>query len=384
MEGAGSSTAMASRSKETSHRRARMTAAALGAAAICCAGATATSHASDSVAAAEIRAVKFEATVEQDLVEVYASVAPIGNPLELGRNLLPREEFRIDYEVTAGASDDETWTSRRQATMGERNYAVLPIGAVRRAHEVGRARYSVVLEDARGRQLDRLTGNLPRRFESRHWYSGIEIPSERDVARSKKKRTLDDAGAGSDSSSQGSDAVPDGALGSERELVPRDAGSDGGGDPLGELDLPGYKPSPVVTATPDDLAGLDFAGGRLSMPVSGSIVGSFGEDRGDHMHAGVDIASPSGTPIHASGDGVVASTGWQGGYGLTVDIAHGDGVTTKYAHQSKISATAGERVRRGDLIGYVGCTGHCYGPHVHFEVRVNGQPTDPVPWLKGR
>ncbi len=99
------------------------------------------------------------------------------------------------------------------------------------------------------------------------------------------------------------------------------------------------------------------------------------------LHKGVDMGAGSGTPIAAAKDGTVLSAGWQGGYGNTVVISHGDGITTLYAHQSSIAVSAGQQVSRGDIIGYVGSTGWSTGPHLHFEVRVNGTPVDPMPYM---
>lgn len=103
------------------------------------------------------------------------------------------------------------------------------------------------------------------------------------------------------------------------------------------------------------------------------------------FHTGVDIAEPMGTPIHAAAAGVVAVAGWQGGYGNAVILYHGkqDGKDyyTLYAHQSKIAVSKGQVVQQGQVIGYVGMTGNATGPHLHFEVRINGQTVDPMPYL---
>ena len=96
------------------------------------------------------------------------------------------------------------------------------------------------------------------------------------------------------------------------------------------------------------------------------------------MHTGQDIAAPSGTPVQAASDGRVIYTGWFGGYGKIVVVDHGDGVSTLYAHLSRILTRSGARVRRGEVVGRVGSTGYSTGPHVHFEVRVNGRPIDPA------
>ena len=119
--------------------------------------------------------------------------------------------------------------------------------------------------------------------------------------------------------------------------------------------------------------------GTLQMPANGTITGVFGEDRGDHIHAGIDIANSEGTPIVAAESGTVIG-GCGGGYGNCVLIDHGGGMVTLYAHQSSIVRGSGS-VSRGELIGYMGCTGSCTGPHLHFEVRINGTPVDPEGYL---
>ena len=117
----------------------------------------------------------------------------------------------------------------------------------------------------------------------------------------------------------------------------------------------------------------------LIWPVSGPVVSGFGM-RWGRMHEGIDIAVGYGTPIHAAASGTVVFSGWMGGYGNFVIIDHGGGVATAYGHQSSI-AVGGGTVSQGQVIGYVGCTGHCFGPHLHFEVRVNGSPVDPMGYL---
>lgn len=124
----------------------------------------------------------------------------------------------------------------------------------------------------------------------------------------------------------------------------------------------------------------------MSWPVRGPVTSGygwrthpiFGERR---FHAGIDIGAPSGTPIGAAASGQVISAGAKTGYGNTVIIYHGGGISTLYAHMSSIGAGNGAQVTRGQTIGRVGCTGYCTGPHLHFEVRVNGEPTDPMGWL---
>ena len=123
--------------------------------------------------------------------------------------------------------------------------------------------------------------------------------------------------------------------------------------------------------------------GNFIWPVNGPIVSGFGM-RWGRLHAGVDIAVPNGTPIRAAAAGTVAFTqseGASGGYGNYTCVQHGGGISTCYAHQTSFSTSAGAHVSQGQVIGISGCTGHCLGPHVHFEVRVNGAPTDPLGYL---
>jgi murein DD-endopeptidase MepM/ murein hydrolase activator NlpD len=103
--------------------------------------------------------------------------------------------------------------------------------------------------------------------------------------------------------------------------------------------------------------------------------------RWGRMHEGIDIGVGYGTPIHAAAAGRVVYAGWMSGYGNLVAIDHGGGISTAYGHQSSIAVSVGQIVAQGETIGYVGCTGHCFGPHLHFEVRINGAPVDPLGYL---
>jgi murein DD-endopeptidase MepM/ murein hydrolase activator NlpD len=115
-------------------------------------------------------------------------------------------------------------------------------------------------------------------------------------------------------------------------------------------------------------------------PVNGPVTSGFGW-RWGRMHEGIDIGVGYGTPIHAAAAGRVVYAGWMSGYGNLVAIDHGGGVSTAYGHQSSIAAGLGQVVSQGQTIGYVGCTGHCFGAHLHFEVRINGSPVDPLGYL---
>lgn len=118
-------------------------------------------------------------------------------------------------------------------------------------------------------------------------------------------------------------------------------------------------------------------------PIEGTLTSGFGY-RWGRMHEGIDIAAAEGTPIRAAADGTVIlmqSEYESGGYGNYTCIDHGGGLSTCYAHQSSFATSVGAQVSQGDLIGYVGNTGHSYGAHLHFEVRINGAPTDPLGYL---
>jgi murein DD-endopeptidase MepM/ murein hydrolase activator NlpD len=119
--------------------------------------------------------------------------------------------------------------------------------------------------------------------------------------------------------------------------------------------------------------------GQFIWPVNGPVVSGFGPRWGS-FHEGIDIAVPTGTPIRAAASGSVSLAGTTGGYGNYTCIDHGGGLSTCYAHQSQILVSGGQ-VAQGQIIGLVGCTGHCFGPHLHFEVRISGQAVDPLGYL---
>jgi murein DD-endopeptidase MepM/ murein hydrolase activator NlpD len=102
---------------------------------------------------------------------------------------------------------------------------------------------------------------------------------------------------------------------------------------------------------------------------------------GNELHQGIDIANSLGTPVVATADGQVVQSEWAGGYGNVVQIDHGNGIATVYGHNSGILVKVGQSVRKGQVISLLGSTGKSTGPHVHYEVRVNGTPVDPVRFL---
>jgi murein DD-endopeptidase MepM/ murein hydrolase activator NlpD len=125
---------------------------------------------------------------------------------------------------------------------------------------------------------------------------------------------------------------------------------------------------------------LRLGAGGLAWPVAGPIVSPFGQ-RWGRLHAGVDIAAPAGTVIRAAAAGGVVIRGPVGGYGNYVCVQHSTRLTSCYAHLSRFLTYKGAAVRQGEAIGLVGCTGHCFGDHVHFETWVEGRPVDPMRYL---
>jgi murein DD-endopeptidase MepM/ murein hydrolase activator NlpD len=121
--------------------------------------------------------------------------------------------------------------------------------------------------------------------------------------------------------------------------------------------------------------------GQLIWPVNGPVTGVFGEVRPGHLHSGIDIAVPEGTPIRAADSGRVALMGYVGGYGNYTCVQHTASMSTCYGHQSSFATSNGASVSQGQVIGYSGNTGNSTGPHLHFEVRINGSPVDPMGYL---
>ena len=121
-------------------------------------------------------------------------------------------------------------------------------------------------------------------------------------------------------------------------------------------------------------------GSGVAWPTNGSVTSGFGYRWGS-LHAGIDIANGTGTPIRAAKAGTIILAGWNGGYGNCIVIDHGGGFSTLYGHMSRLRASDGQRVGQGDLIGDMGSTGNSTGSHLHFETRVNGSPQDPTRYL---
>jgi len=152
----------------------------------------------------------------------------------------------------------------------------------------------------------------------------------------------------------------------------------------GEIDaleqVSGQLAAQIRAAQSQAPSGSQPSASGLIWPVNGPVTSPFGM-RWGRLHTGIDIGAATGTPIHAAAAGRVIIAGWVSGYGNLTVIDHGGGLATAYAHQSGFAVSTGAGVAQGDVIGYVGCTGHCFGPHLHFEVRVNGTPVDPLGYL---
>jgi murein DD-endopeptidase MepM/ murein hydrolase activator NlpD len=144
--------------------------------------------------------------------------------------------------------------------------------------------------------------------------------------------------------------------------------------------------SQALTGVITGSSGSGQGTGSLIYPVNGPITSPFGWRIHPILgyrkfHTGVDFGVGYGTPIRAADSGTVIYATWMGGYGNVIIVDHGDGLSTLYAHQSSLAVGTGARVTRGQTVGYVGSTGFSTGPHLHFEVRVNGNPVDPMGYL---
>lgn len=125
----------------------------------------------------------------------------------------------------------------------------------------------------------------------------------------------------------------------------------------------------------DLLAVEPVANARVSSPYGYRTMG------GREFHPGIDLAVPYGSPIYATGSGVVVYSGWKNGYGNFIEIDHGNGYVTRYGHSSRLLVSVGQQIKKNQEIALVGCTGRCTGPHVHYEVLLNGQRQNPATYL---
>ena len=155
-----------------------------------------------------------------------------------------------------------------------------------------------------------------------------------------------------------------------------------------QLDAESNRIQSIINANASTATGpLPTGGGQFLWPTAGPLTSPYGWRThpifGDQrLHAGIDIGAPYGAPVIAADEGTVTYAGVMSGYGNVIVVDHGGGIATTYNHLSAFSVSSGQSVGRGVPIGAVGCTGYCTGPHLHFEVRVNGSPVDPMPYLQ--
>lgn len=128
----------------------------------------------------------------------------------------------------------------------------------------------------------------------------------------------------------------------------------------------------IPSRRPIDAMKLSSAYGMRVHPVTGRLA----------RHNGIDIPAPHGTPIYATADGIVGRAQRLGGYGLYVEVEHGNGIQTRFGHMSSFVVSSGQRVKKGDILGYVGSTGRSTGNHLHYEVRIAGTPVNPLPFVE--
>src|SRR5690606_23210627 len=128
----------------------------------------------------------------------------------------------------------------------------------------------------------------------------------------------------------------------------------------------------VPSRRPIDQMSLSSSYGMRVHPVTGRVA----------RHNGIDIPAPRGTPIYATADGIVGRAQRLGGYGNYVEVEHGNAIQTRYGHMSSYIVRPGQQVRRGDILGYVGSTGRSTGNHLHYEVRIEGAPVNPMPFVR--
>jgi murein DD-endopeptidase MepM/ murein hydrolase activator NlpD len=159
----------------------------------------------------------------------------------------------------------------------------------------------------------------------------------------------------------------------------------------GAVRMVGFSTTPPAAAATGSGLARPFTGAlpdRLPLAAT-ALTSGFGYRRHPLLgrvraHSGVDLAAPVGTPVMATSDGTVGAAGWHGGYGLLVSLEGPDAVETRYGHLSQVAVTPGQRIRKGEVLGYVGSTGLSTGPHLHYEVRVNGRAIDPLRRPQGK
>jgi murein DD-endopeptidase MepM/ murein hydrolase activator NlpD len=284
------------------------------------------------------------------LVAIYKQEDPTTIDLLLTAKSFQDVLDQVDYLNAIAAQDKHVAaavsTAKKQVKVARARTRTVRAGVANEARAI----------NARVQQAAILRGEL---LASRHSLAG---------ARSSKSRVLVATKAQISAEVGESKALSDASAALAAKIQAAQA-SDSGSAPSGDTTADGS------SAPPSGGPSTGFI-----WPLTGPITSPFGMRWGT-LHPGIDIGVPTGTPIHAAAAGKVIWCGWMSGYGNLVMIDHGGGLASLYGHQSRIAASCGEEVAQGQLIGYVGCTGFCTGPHLHFEIRVNGSPVDPLGYL---
>jgi murein DD-endopeptidase MepM/ murein hydrolase activator NlpD len=296
------------------------------------------------------------AQVSSDLEASVASESPASRAIEVREGGLPlmlgsQGDLVAHTQRALGIAADGVFGAQTDAAVRKFQYAAkLQVDGI-----VGPATWSALFATSRGSAIggSDVPPQVKERIEQKLQTAGQRLATE----------------AGDDSARDGW-----GSLGAPEPTA--------GGDSAGVESSPGTEGS-APAPLPQAGAPVDGCGSTtISNPVQGTVTSNYGP-RGGRNHDGVDIAAPTGTAVRAAACGSVSLAGQQSGYGNMVCITHTSQFSTCYAHLSRFGVSNGAVVQQGQVIGYVGCTGSCTGPHLHFETRVNGQAQDPRTYLSG-
>jgi len=300
----------------------------------------------------DIQADVAAATPSKRAIEVREG----GLPLMLGsQGPLVAEVQRALALPADGIFGAQTDTAVRQYQSG----AGLRVDGI-----VGPATWSSLVEKAVG------GSNVPQPVKDRLEHELRDAGQELDAA---EQDPSDGLFGGPDDASSGEESSPTGETGSTGDTGQTDAAP-----PTEQPDTPATGGGDQTSTPVSGSCGSS----TIAAPVKGTVTSEFGP-RWGRNHDGIDIAAPTGTAIRAAACGTVTVAGQQSGYGNIVCITHTSQFSTCYAHLSGFATSQGAQVKQGQVIGYAGCTGHCTGPHLHFETRVNGQATNPRAYLNG-